>query len=58
MYHIVQLATADDHVDGLRLEEVEGLRVASKPLLFHPQDYRSKHNNMNVSTLMAEDSKR
>jgi hypothetical protein len=43
MHHIVEFAGTDDHVDGLRLEEVERLAVLPVPLLFHLQNDRVKH---------------
>lgn len=43
MHHVLQLAVADDHVDRLRLEKIEGLAVAPVPLGLHAQDYRIKH---------------
>lgn len=43
MHHVVQLPRTDDHVDGLRLEEVERLAVLPVPLLLHLQNDRVKH---------------
>ena len=43
MHHVLELAVADDHVDGLGLEKIEGLAVAPVPLGLYAQDYRIKH---------------
>jgi hypothetical protein len=43
VHHVLQLAVADDHVDRLGLEKIEGLAVAPVPLGLYAQDYRIKH---------------